>query len=66
MGLAWQATGAAFHALGEHAAELWVARRFLSDKPVVDALDTIVGERFQRLLAGIGGYDLSGSGSQAA
>lgn len=60
------AVGAAFHPLEIHAAELWVPRMWLAE-PALDAgLAELFGQRFQRLLARVGGYDLDGCGVSVA
>lgn len=60
------AVGAVFHALEVHVAELWVAADLLDGDAVGVALDAVASRRFQRRLAGIGGYDLTGCGSRVA
>lgn len=60
------AVGAAFHPLEVHTAELWVADEWAGSGVVTDALTALTGVRFRRLLAGVGGYDLAGSGSRVA
>jgi transcriptional regulator with XRE-family HTH domain len=60
------AVGARFRALDVHRAELWVGRRWERDRGVAEAVDVIVGHRFQTRLAAVGGYDLTGCGDRAA
>ncbi len=60
------AVGAAFHPLETHEAQLWVGRRWREARAVQEALHVIGGRRFQRRLAGVGGYDLAGCGTRAA
>jgi DNA-binding XRE family transcriptional regulator len=60
------AVDAAFHPLEVHEAQLWVATDWLNDRVVTEALNVIVGRSFQARLAGVGGYDLAGSGSRLA
>jgi transcriptional regulator with XRE-family HTH domain len=60
------AVGASFHALETHQTQLWVAAGWLGLPAVEAALVELNGERFQRRLHGVGGYDLEGSGSRAA
>lgn len=56
------AVGAQFHPLEAHSAQLWIDRRWRVEPPVVAALDVIAGQRFQRRLDAVGGYDLAGCG----
>ena len=58
--------GASFHPLGAHEAQLWVARDWLGDRSVTDALTVISSPRFQRSLSSVGGYDLAHCGDRAA
>ena len=58
------AVGAIFHPLDVHDAQLWVDRAWLADRIVTEALDIIVGRRFQRRLQAVGGYDLARCGSR--
>lgn len=60
------AIGASFHALETHDVELWVAEELLGDPAVEAVMNEITGLRFQKRLAGVGGYDLSRIGSRAA
>lgn len=60
------AVGASFHPLETHETELWVGAGWLGLPAVEAALTELTGERFQRRLRGVGGYDLAGSGSRAA
>lgn len=57
------AMGAAFHALETHEAQIWIARTWTHERPVTDAMNIITSPVFQRRLAAVGGYDLSGSGA---
>ena len=59
------ALGAQFHALETHDAEVWVPGEWSSDRAVEAAMDEISGERFQKRLLGIGGYDLERIGARA-
>lgn len=58
------AAGAGFYPLETHSAELWVSRRWVGDSGVEAVMNEISGERFQRRLAAVGGYDLSRIGSR--
>lgn len=61
-----RAIGLAFHVLEEHVSQLWVAAD-TSDNAVLHAfMGELTGERVHRRLAAIGGYDLSGSGTEVA
>lgn len=60
------AAGASFHPIEIHTAQLWVDRRHLAESAVGAALDAITGRRFQTRLSSVGGYDLSGCGTEAA
>lgn len=60
------AVGAGFHPLEVHDAQLWIAGAWIHDRVVTEALATIGERRFTARLVGIGGYDLSQSGSRAA
>jgi hypothetical protein len=60
------AVGVPFHALDVHEAQLWVDRRWLNERATDEALDAIASHRFQRRLAGVGGYDLAGCGARVA
>lgn len=60
------AVGASFHPLETHEAQLWLAESWLGSSPVEAALTEMTGERFQRRLRGVGGYDLQDSGVRAA
>ncbi len=57
-----RAMQAAFHPLELHQAEVWIARRWQHEACVESGMAEITGEAFQKRLAAIGGYDLSGSG----
>lgn len=61
-----RAVGAIFHPIEVHSAQLWVAQSWIDDEVVEAAMTVLVGRRFQRQLAGVGGYDLEGSGVRAA
>ncbi|MEA2002500.1 MAG: helix-turn-helix domain-containing protein [Actinomycetota bacterium] len=60
------ALGASFHPLEVHKAEIWVARSFLGDRPVVEAMNVLASRRFQSRLRGVGGYDLTDCGTKVA
>lgn len=60
------AIGLAFHPLEEHAAELWVATDHLDVPGVHGFLDELTGRRLEQRLAAIGGYDLTGCGTEVA
>lgn len=60
------AVGATFHPLEVHEAQLWVSTEWMNDRVVTEALNVIVGQSFQARLAGVGGYDLTDSGSRIA
>jgi DNA-binding XRE family transcriptional regulator len=60
------AVGASFHPLDVHTAELWVDRRWATDRVVTSALEVVAGSRFQRRLGAVGGYDLTRCGTRAA
>lgn len=60
------AVGARFHPLEAHEAQLWIADHWIDDRVVTEALAIVGEKRFTERLAGIGGYDLSRSGSRAA
>lgn len=60
------AVGATFHPLEVHEAQLLVSTDWLNERAVTAALNVMVGRSFQARLAGIGGYDLAGSGSRIA
>jgi len=60
------ALGASFHPLEVHEAQMWVARDFLTDRPVVEAMNVLAGRRFQSRLRGVGGYDLTDCGMKVA
>jgi DNA-binding XRE family transcriptional regulator len=61
-----RAVGAGFHPIEVHSAQLWVTQSWINDEVVEDAMAILVGSRFQKQLARMGGYDLEGSGSRAA
>lgn len=58
------AFGAQFHALETHDAEVWVPGEWSGDRVVEAAMEEISGQRFQKRLLGIGGYDLERIGSK--
>ena len=60
-----RAVGALFQPIEVHSAELWVAEAWIGDEVVEAAMSILMGSRFQRQLAGVGGYDLAGSGVRA-
>ena len=60
------AHGAQFRPLEMHHIEMWVERRWATDRAVDSALDVLVGTAFLRQLRGVGGYDLDGFGSRVA
>ena len=60
------ATGLAFHPLEEHASQLWVGADHVDNALVHALLEEMTGERVQRRLAAIGGYDLTGTGTPVA
>ena len=61
-----RAVGALFHPIEVHTSQLWVAQTWIDDDVVEAAMSILVGSRFQRQLAGVGGYHLEGSGTRAA
>lgn len=61
-----RAVGADFHPLEFHEAQLWIAPRWVGDSSVEAVMNELTGARFRRRLEGVGGYDLSGSGTRAA
>lgn len=60
------AVGAGFHPLDRHAAQLWVAERWMTDRGVEQVMDLIVSARFRRRLQAVGAYDLDGIGNRVA
>jgi transcriptional regulator with XRE-family HTH domain len=60
------ANGLAFHPLEEHRSELWVAGGHADNALLHAFLEEVAGERVHRRLAAIGGYDLTGNGSELA
>lgn len=60
------AVGAGFHPIEVHSAQLWITQSWIHDEVVEEAMATLVGGRFRKQLARMGGYDLEGSGSRAA
>ena len=61
-----RAVGAGFHPIEVHSAQLWVGQAWVNDGVVEEAMAILVGSRFRRQLAGVGGYDLEGLGTRAA
>ena len=61
-----RAVGAGFHPIEVHSAQLWVAQSWVDDGVVEEAIAILLGSRFRRQLAGVGGYDLEGLGTRAA
>ena len=59
------ALGAQFHPLETHDAEVWVPGEWSADRAVEAAMGEISGQRFQKRLLGIGGYDLEHIGARA-
>lgn len=60
------AVGAAFHPLQAHEAQIWVAEQWQGERFVTEALNIISGRRFRLRLRGVGGYDLTDTGTRAA
>jgi DNA-binding XRE family transcriptional regulator len=60
-----RAVGAVFQPIEVHSAELWIAEAWIDDEVVEAAMSVLMGSRYQRQLAGVGGYDLAGSGIRA-
>ncbi len=60
------ALGARFHPFETHVAQLWIAPRWLGERGVTEALNVVTGRGFQRRLAAVGGYDLTGCGVRVA
>jgi transcriptional regulator with XRE-family HTH domain len=60
------ANGLAFHPLEEHLSELWVATEHADNALLGAFMDELTGERVQRRLAAIGGYDLTDAGAAVA
>ena len=60
------ATGAAFHPIEIHDAELWVVADWLSERVVGAALEVVTSRRFRQRLLSIGGYDLADCGVRVA
>ena len=61
-----RAVGAGFHPIEVHNAQLWVTQSWVNDVVVEEAIAILVGSRFRRQLAEVGGYDLEGLGRRAA
>ncbi len=61
-----RANGLAFHALEVHRSQLWVAQEHLDNAVLHAFLQELTGERVERRLSAIGGYDLSETGSELA
>lgn len=61
-----RALGLAFHPLEEHVSQLWVVTA-TADHAILHAfINELTGERVHRRLAAIGGYDLTGNGTEVA
>jgi molybdate-binding protein len=60
------ANGLAFHPLEEHVSQLWVAADHADNALLHAFMDELTGERVHRRLAAIGGYDLTGTGTEIA
>lgn len=58
------AAGAVFAPLDVHEVEIWLANRWISERFVQHALNTLVSKQFLLRLESVGGYDLSASGSR--
>jgi DNA-binding XRE family transcriptional regulator len=61
-----RAVGAGFHPIEVHSTQLWVAQSWINDGVVEEAMAILMGSRFRRQLAGVGGYDLEGLGTRSA
>lgn len=61
-----RAVGAGFHPIEVHSAQLWVAQSWVEERVVEEAIGILLGTRFRRQLAQVGGYDLEGLGTRAA
>ena len=61
-----RAVGAGFHPIEVHTAQLWVAESWVDETVVEEAIGILLGSRFRRQLAQVGGYDLEGLGTRAA
>lgn len=61
-----RAVGAGFHPIEVHSAQLWVGQSWTNHEVVEEAMAILIGSRFRRQLAGVGGYDLEGLGTRAA
>lgn len=60
------ATGAAFHPIEVHDAELWVVAEWINERVVRAALEVVTSRRFRKRLLAIGGYDLTLCGVRVA
>jgi transcriptional regulator with XRE-family HTH domain len=60
------ANGLAFHPLETHASDLWVAEEHADNALLHAFMNEVAGERVHRRLAAIGGYDLTGNGTEIA
>ena len=60
------ANGLTFHPLEEHLSQLWVAVEHTDNALLHAFMDEVIGERVQRRLAAIGGYDLTDTGTELA
>lgn len=56
------ALGAQFHPLASHDAQLWIDKRWATDRATAAALDVLGSRRFQQRLRAVGGYDLERCG----
>jgi putative molybdopterin biosynthesis protein len=60
------AVGAVFEPFDLHDVEIWLAKRWIGEGFINQALSTLVSRQFQLRLSAVGGYDLSGCGSRVA
>lgn len=61
-----RAAGLAFHPLEVHVAQLWVAAGWAGEPGIVRLGEELASSAFQRQLAAVGGYDLTGCGKAVA
>lgn len=61
-----RAAGLAFHPLEVHVAQLWVAAEWAAEPAIVALGEELASTVFQRQLAAVGGYDLTGCGQAVA
>ena len=61
-----RANGLVFHALEAHRSQLWVAEEHLDNALLHAFIEELTGERVQRRLTAIGGYDLADTGREIA